>query len=100
MASCVDSNQSRFPAIDLGPHTLLGQHRILGGEPPDDPNTTQPEPVYDNPESMFPRLLGWDSPATERDERLDSVPGAERHEWNERNEADSGWQRPCRVEDC
>jgi hypothetical protein len=51
----------------LDPHTPLGQHHILGGEPPD--------------------------------ERLDAVLGAERHEWNERREADGEWERPCRVED-
>lgn len=67
MANCADSNQSHFPAIDLDPHTPLGQHHILGGEPPD--------------------------------ERLDAVLGAERHEWNERREADGEWERPCRVED-
>jgi hypothetical protein len=57
----------------------------LGGEPCNDPNDLpQPEPVYDNDEAMFPALLGYDFP---------------RHEWNEPDESDGGWQRPCRAED-
>jgi len=77
-------NCEQCGAPDLEPYVDLADMHPLGGEH-DDPNDLfQLEPVYDNDGATFPVFLEYDF---------------QRHDYNEPDESDGGWQRACRAED-